>query len=55
MISNTANTNFYDRATDLPNRDFFLESLQRLLDQGDTTNVNVLAVEMDALKRVGMR
>ncbi|MBK5941480.1 putative bifunctional diguanylate cyclase/phosphodiesterase [Halochromatium roseum] len=45
---------YYDRATGLPNRDFFLESLQRRLDQDDTAELCVLVVEIDALKRVGM-
>ncbi|WP_200249705.1 EAL domain-containing protein [Lamprobacter modestohalophilus] len=45
---------YYDRATGLPNRDFFLEYLQRRLDQDDTAELCVLVVEIDALKRVGM-
>lgn len=45
---------YYDQVTGLPNRDFFLEYLQRRLDQGGGAEICVLVVEIDALKRVGI-
>ncbi|MEA3639450.1 MAG: EAL domain-containing protein [Lamprobacter sp.] len=60
---------YYDEATGLPNRDFFVDYLQRKLNQDDaveqgaavhgnrmhgSAEICVLVVEIDALKRVGM-
>jgi EAL domain-containing protein (putative c-di-GMP-specific phosphodiesterase class I)/DNA-binding response OmpR family regulator/GGDEF domain-containing protein len=48
------NLAYFDKGTDLPNRDFFIEYLQARLDRDDATSIRLLAVEVDALKRVGM-
>lgn len=45
---------YYDRNTGLPNRDFFTEHLQRLLDSGETNDISVLVIEIEALRRVGV-
>ncbi|WPL17068.1 Bacteriophytochrome cph2 [Thiorhodovibrio winogradskyi] len=45
---------YYDSKTRLPNRAFFVEYLQRLLDADPRREQWVLALEVDALRRVGV-